>query len=134
MYNFKMKRKFFISLFIVFFFNAFLSVTPYFAETNELALAVEWNDPFDPAAGEYTEFHFSVRNVDRQVRIRVFTLTGMLVKQWPELAALKDNAYIQRWDGKNEDGDIAARGIYLVNLEDVVSRESITRKVIVLKK
>jgi hypothetical protein len=101
---------------------------------SKLDLAVDWNNPFNPATGQYTIFRFSAKDRDRKVQLRVFTLNGMLVKEWPEQTALKDAWYSQSWDGKNEDGDIVARGIYLVNLKDMGEEESVTRKVVVIKK
>jgi hypothetical protein len=95
-------------------------------------LAVDWNNPFNPAT-QYTVFRFVAKDRDRSVKLQVFTLSGALVRDWPEQTVLKDAWYTQMWDGKNNDGDTVARGIYLVNLKDTGEGKGVTRRVAVIK-
>lgn len=96
-------------------------------------LAVDWNNPFDPAT-QYTVFRFAAKDRDRRVKLQVFTLSGALVRDWPEQTVLKSAWYSQPWDGKNNDGETVARGVYLVNLKDVGESKGVTRRVAVIKK
>jgi hypothetical protein len=96
-------------------------------------LAVDWNNPFNPVTGQVTRFRFAAKDRDRAVKLRVFTLTGELVCDWPEQTALKNAWYTETWDGRNSDGAIVARGIYLVNLADTGDNKGVTRKVLVVK-
>lgn len=99
----------------------------------KLDLAIDWNNPFDPSKNQTTKFVFSSKNRDRKVQVRVFTLSGALVQYWGEQTILKDAWYTITWDGKNLDGDVVARGIYLVSLLDVGEGTGVTRKVAVVK-
>jgi len=96
-------------------------------------LAVDWNNPFNPADGQYTVFRYTVKDRDRRVKLRVFTISGELVREWPEATALKDAWYTQTWDGKNHMGETVARGMYLVNLMDAGDNTGVTRRVAVVK-
>jgi hypothetical protein len=98
-----------------------------------LDLAVDWNNPFDPGAGQFTVFRYTAKDRDRRVQLRVFTLSGELVRDWPEHSALRNAWYTQQWDGRNADGDVVARGLYFVNIIDVGDNEGVTRRVAVQK-
>ncbi|MBN1621978.1 MAG: hypothetical protein JW871_05245 [Endomicrobiales bacterium] len=101
--------------------------------SGNLSLAVDWNNPFNPSIGQTTKFRFTTRNRDRTVQVRIFTLSGELVKTWAEQTMLQNAWYSVEWDGRNDDGKIVARGIYLVNLMDVGEKKGVTEKVIVIK-
>ncbi|OGS18147.1 MAG: hypothetical protein A2219_05155 [Elusimicrobia bacterium RIFOXYA2_FULL_50_26] len=96
-------------------------------------LAVDWNNPFNPANGQYTIFRYTAKDRDRRVKLRVFTISGDLVQEWPELTVLKDAWYTQTWDGKNYQGETVARGMYFVNLMDTGDNTGVTRRVAVVK-
>jgi len=96
-------------------------------------LEIDWNNPFDPGLGQVTKFRFMANDRDRLVRLRVFTITGELVREWPEQTILQGAQYVREWDGGNLDGKIVARGLYLVNLMDVGDKKGITRRVAVIK-
>lgn len=95
-------------------------------------LAVEWNNPFNPAQNQITKFRFTAKDRDRKMKLRLFTLSGELVLEWPEQTVLKDAWYTEVWDGKNSNNETVARGIYLVNLMDVGDKTGLTRKVAVV--
>lgn len=73
-------------------------------------------DPLDPdAAKRFTELQYSLLNSGR-VTIRIYNMQGRLVKTL--LDESKDaGAYKINWDGKNEDGETVASGIYLAHIE-----------------
>ncbi|MHB9155732.1 MAG: flagellar hook assembly protein FlgD [Endomicrobiales bacterium] len=100
---------------------------------DKLDLAVDWNNPFDPSRAQVTRFRFSAKDRDRRVQLRIFTLSGELVRDWPEQTALQNAWYAETWDGKNDRGETVARGIYFVNLKDVGETVSVTRRVAVVK-
>jgi hypothetical protein len=97
-----------------------------------LDLAVDWNNPFNPNT-QYTRFRFVAKDRDRRVKLQVFSLSGALVRDWPEMVLLRDAWYEQAWDGRNNDGEVVARGVYLVNLRDVGEGKGVTRRVAVVK-
>lgn len=98
-----------------------------------LSLDIDWNNPFNPAKGQVTKFVYGCKDRDRKVQVRVFSLSGVLVRSWNEQTMLKDAWYTMEWDGKNNDGDVVGRGIYLVNLMDVGDGKGVTKKVAVIK-
>lgn len=99
-----------------------------------LALAVDGNNPFDPSSGQKTRFVFASHGRDRLVQVRVFTLSGALVRAWPELSVLRDAWYTQEWDGTNAEGEPVARGMYLVNLKSSGESRGVMRRVAVIKR
>ncbi len=99
----------------------------------KIDLAVDWNNPFDPSRGQCTKFRFTSKDHDRRMRVRVYTLSGELVREWPEQVVLTNAWYTETWDGKNANGEIVARGLYLVNLIDTGEGKGITRRVAVVK-
>lgn len=104
-----------------------------FIDRIKFDLAVDWNNPFNPAKGENTVFRYGSKDRDRRAKLRIFSVSGDLVQEWPEQTLLKDVWYTQSWDGKNALGETVARGIYLVNLIDVGDFLGITRRVVVIK-
>lgn len=68
----------------------------------------------DPTAGETVSMTASV--LDGPVFVGVYTLNGRLVRELlNEFKTIGD--YPVSWDGRNEDGEIVASGIYLVRVE-----------------
>ena len=95
-------------------------------------LVIDWNNPFNPSKNQVTKFRFGAKDRDRELKLRIFTLSGVLVAEWPEQTAIKDAIYTETWDGKNSNNETVARGIYLVNLTDVGDKDGVTRKVAVI--
>jgi hypothetical protein len=95
-------------------------------------LVIDWNNPFYPSRNQATKFRFGAKDSDRKLKLRIFTLSGELVAEWPEQTALKDAIYTVTWNGKNSNNETVARGIYLVNITDVGDKDGITRKVAVI--
>ena len=103
--------------------------------SSALELAVDWNNPFNPWIGEYTKFRFCVNDHDRRVKIRIFSISGNLVKDYTAQTLIKNAWATLTWDGRNNDGDMVARGIYIVNLIDVGDQrsKSVTKRVAVVR-
>jgi hypothetical protein len=64
-----------------------------------------------------TYFTFKLSQLPDKLRIKVFTLTGRLIKQI-ELNSTELNIDFNRifWDGKDEAGDLVANGVYLYKI------------------
>jgi len=103
--------------------------------SSALELAVDWNNPFNPWIGEYTKFRFCVNDHDRRVKLRIFSISGDLVKDYSEQTLIKGAWATLTWDGCNNDGDMVARGIYIVNLIDIGDQhsKSVTKRVAVVR-
>jgi hypothetical protein len=69
-------------------------------------------NPFDPA-GEPTKLLFSL-NRSAQVTVRVYSVSGRLVKEADFSAQAGPNAF--SWDGRDASGDPVANGVYLVRV------------------
>jgi len=69
-------------------------------------------NPFDPA-GEPTKLLFSL-NRSAQVTVRVYSVSGRLVRQADMSAQAGPNAFA--WDGRDASGDPVANGVYLVRV------------------
>lgn len=98
-----------------------------------MAVAIDQNNPFNPKAGQSTTIRYSSNDADRRAKIRIFSASGDLVMEWPEKTILKDSVETQIWDGKNYDGEVVARGIYIVSLIDPRERGGVSCNVCVLK-
>lgn len=69
---------------------------------------------FNPALGETTTVDYSV--LPGHVLVRVYTLRGVPVKTLVD-SGHAAGAYTTTWDGRNENGEIVASGIYLVRVQ-----------------
>jgi len=98
-----------------------------------LSVVIDQNNPFNPQIGQTTTIRYSSNDNDRMVKLRIYSASGDLVMDWPEKTILKDTLQAQVWDGKNYDGEIVARGIYIVSLIDPRERGGVTCNVCVLK-
>ena len=56
------------------------------------------------------------RNSD-PVAVRIFTASGRLVRRVSSLTAISDGQFLATWDGRNDDNDYVARGVYLVHVQ-----------------
>ena len=81
--------------------------------------------PYPNPMSQFTTFAFRLRGSDAALaddfRLRIYTLTGRLIK---EFDLIDDPSYLEagmlrigwnklRWDGRDEDGDLVATGVYL---------------------
>jgi hypothetical protein len=99
----------------------------------KMDLLVDWNNPFNPSAGQYTVLRYTSADKDRTVRLRIYNVAGELVIDWPERSIMRGAVYTQNWNGRSNDGDVVARGIYFVNLMDVTDNTGVTKRLFVIK-
>jgi len=71
-------------------------------------------NPFDLEAGQGTVLSFTVPE-PAEVEVRIFTVSGKLIREeFPEIAAPVPPGIQQVfWDGRDEEGDKVANGVYL---------------------
>lgn len=69
---------------------------------------------FNPTLGELTTVDYSV--LPGPVLVQVYTLRGVPVKTLVD-SVHTAGAYTTTWDGRNENGEIVASGIYLIRVE-----------------
>jgi len=81
-----------------------------------------------------TEFTFVLTQVPDEVKIKVYTVAGRLVKEFKTNGAEISFNRIS-WDGKDEDGDLLANGVYLykVLVKKNGKTNSITQKLAILR-
>jgi hypothetical protein len=75
-------------------------------------------NPFDPGDRRGTVLGFEIREPAR-VDLRILTISGRLVRE--TFGALEDELAAGRhqlvWDGRDEDGDFVANGVYLLKIQ-----------------
>ncbi len=107
--------------------------------------------PYPNPMGSFTRFAFELRGSDPSVvddlRIRIYTLTGRVVREFNlvENPALLESGGLRigwnkmLWDGTDEDGDQVATGVYLykvimrANGEDLDINDEAIEKLVVLR-
>ena len=89
------------------------------------AAEVESLYPYPNPMNTYTTFAFRLRGRDAvlfdEFRLRIYTLTGRLVREFDlveepyllDAGGLRIDWNKLRWDGRDEDGDLVATGVYL---------------------
>jgi hypothetical protein len=99
---------------------------------NQRSGATILNNVIDPTRGERTFLHYTLTRSGR-VTIQVFTLDGNLVKvlQRGNQSENPSDGYTVSWDGRNEGGNIVARGMYFIRI--VAPDIDEIRKVMVVK-
>jgi hypothetical protein len=85
---------------------------------------------FKPLQGGSLAIGFKALN-DDHITVKVFTLSGSMVRSVLDLDVKGGVIYSSSWDGKNMEGSIIASGIYFVSIHG--ARQSTIKKVIVLK-
>ncbi len=73
------------------------------------------NNLFDPSKSEKTTVQYRV-NKSGKTTIRIFTMQGRLIRTIAD-QYIDAGSYSADWDGKNEDGETVASGIYLAHIE-----------------
>jgi len=72
-------------------------------------------NPWTPGEGVITIQYYLTENTN--VEVRIYTLTGELVKRWPEFQEGEEHACIGvnllKWDGTDKDGNIVGSGGYI---------------------
>ncbi|MBD3271266.1 MAG: T9SS type A sorting domain-containing protein [Elusimicrobia bacterium] len=106
--------------------------SPVSLSATEADLKIDWNNPFNPSAGQKTTIRYQLVKRSETAYVRVYTINGELVVTLAEHLAEEGALYSVDWDGRNAEGQIVASGMYLVNLK-AGSDVAVTRRVVVVK-
>ncbi|MEW6556769.1 MAG: carboxypeptidase regulatory-like domain-containing protein, partial [Elusimicrobiota bacterium] len=87
-------------------------------------------NPYNPRAGKVTFFGSGV--VPNDTKIRIYTVSGDLVKTVNTTTTDSQGQPVLEWDGKNEDGDMVVSGVYIYVSES--PKEKAHGKFTVIKK
>ncbi len=101
------------------------SLQKMFYVSNELKVLDVYNYP-DPFK-YYTYFTFNLTQIPDELKIYIYTVAGRLIKiiNVPSYK-LKNNFNKIYWDGRDEDGDIIANGVYLYKIVSKLSGKTYT--------
>ncbi|HSW54928.1 MAG TPA: C25 family cysteine peptidase, partial [Ignavibacteriaceae bacterium] len=109
-------------------------VEKFFLVSNEAKLLNVYNYP-NPSKGE-THFTFKLTQIPEEIRIKIFTIAGRLVREIKlSSSELKYDFNKIFWDGRDEDGDVLANGVYLykVIMKAGNRSEEATQKLAIVK-
>ncbi len=113
--------------------NTFPSYEVQFNVSNQLQILNAMNYP-NPFSDE-TYFTFLLTQIPEEVKIRIFTVAGRLIKEIKLNDKMKVNFNTIFWDGRDEDGNLVANGVYLYKI--IVKKENktetITQKLAVVR-
>jgi hypothetical protein len=85
---------------------------------------------FRPLQGTPLSIGFKALN-DDHITVKIFSLSGTLMRSVLDLDVKSGVIYTSSWDGKNTQGDVIASGIYFISVHGL--RQSAIKKVILLK-
>jgi hypothetical protein len=105
-----------------------------FVVSSETKLMQVYNYP-NPFSNE-TFFTFRLTQIPEEMRIKIFTIAGRLIKEiLIPSSLLKYDFNKIYWDGKDEDGDLIANGTYLykVILKSTEKTESTIQKLVIVR-
>ena len=74
-----------------------------------------WNNVFNPIHGEKATIQYKTVQ-SGQVKLRLYTLSGRLVRTLVNEERGAGSAALD-WNGRNENGEVVASGIYLLSIE-----------------
>jgi len=109
-------------------------VERFFLVSNEAKILYVYNypNPFKDA----TSFTFKLTQIPDEIKIKIFTIAGRLVKEM-KLSSSQLNFDFNKiyWDGKDEDGDQLANGVYLykVIMRAGDKTEAVTQKLAIVR-
>lgn len=96
-----------------------------FKVTNSLEIHNVYNYP-NPF-GDATYFTFKLTQIPDEMMINIFTLTGRKIKEIKLSNSDLQNDFNRiYWDGKDEDGEVLANGVYLYKLISIKDNKSVT--------
>ncbi len=87
--------------------------------------AQSYPNPFNPE----TQIAYTL-SVSEKVRIQIYNVTGQLIRTY-DLGYQPAGSYSVHWDGRNENGDITASGVYLYRIEG--GPYEVTNRMVLLK-
>lgn len=109
-------------------------VKKFFLVSDEAKLLDVYNYP-NPSRSE-THFTFKLTQIPEDIRIKIFTIAGRLVREIKlSSSELKYDFNKIFWDGRDEDGDALANGVYLykVIMKAGEKTEEVTQKLAIVK-
>jgi len=109
-------------------------VEKFFLVSNEAKLLLVYNYP-NPFTNE-THFTFKLTQIPDEIKIKIFTIAGRLVREFSVSSAGLDYDFNKlSWDGRDEDGDLLANGVYLykVIMKAGDKTEDITQKLAIVR-
>jgi outer membrane protein assembly factor BamB len=74
-----------------------------------------YNNLFNPANGEKVSIRYLISEPEH-IRIRIYDLNGEIVRELLDETRFGGEHWIE-WDGRNEDGDVVASGVYIIRME-----------------
>lgn len=89
-----------------------------------------YNNLFDPAKGEKVYIRYDLTN-EVDVNITVYNIIGQKIKELLSTRKSAGSYTDLTWDGKNEDGEIVASGVYIVYI--IAGEFKDKKKVVVVK-
>ncbi len=114
-----------------------IDTTIKFTVSNDLKLLSVYNypNPFNPAKGN-TYFTFQVTSLPDELQLKIYTVSGRLIRKINQTAAELTTGFNKSlsWDGRDEDGDMVANGVYLYKIlvkQHGKSVETISKLVII---
>ncbi len=110
------------------------SVERFFVVDDKLNLLDVYNYP-NPFSDQ-TYFTFKLSQIPEELEIKIFTISGRLIKSIKRNSAQLNFDFNRiNWDGRDEDGDIIASGVYLYKMIVKKSGESmsVTQKLAVVR-
>jgi hypothetical protein len=75
----------------------------------ELTEVMNYPNPFS----QETNFYYHLSSSAQQVKIEIFTVAGRLIKSIPNASRNVGINFSTTWDGKDQDGDKVANGVYI---------------------
>ncbi len=87
------------------------------AQTNDFSPAYVFPNPFRD------ETRFVVDGAGSEMRVRIYTVAGDLVRTLEGFVLQSDGSFACNWDGRNERGKEAASGIYIYLITNPRRRE-----------
>jgi len=99
-----------------------LKVNVYSSSEFELTEVLNYPNPFS----DNTFFCYQIKGKAKDVEIKIFSLSGRLIKTLKNASPFSDYNYTTVWDGKDEDGDRVANGVYIYKI--VASSEDQNKK------
>jgi len=91
-------------------------------EYTAMQKTMAYPNPWTPGEGVITiQYYLNYLTENTKVKVRIYTLTGELVKRWPEFQEGKEHACIGvnllEWDGTDKDGNIVGSGGYICAID-----------------
>ena len=107
-----------------------------FQVAGEMKLVSVYN--FPNPFGSSTKFILNMSQIPESIKLRIYTVSGRLIKEIDGIiqSTNKDNnSWVIPWDGRDEDGDLIANGVYLykVIVKKNGKSESLTQKLTIVK-